>query len=135
MISLITTLVNVFSTPIAFWIVERLGRRTILIYGATGMIIMQFIVGIIGATAGKTDKHNNSAVSAMIAFICLNISFFAATWGPCSLGCHWRDLPSYHPVSWCWPVYRIQLVLELRKWIPALFIVQQLFEFSLTNGP
>jgi MFS family permease len=82
LISLITTLVNVCSTPIAFWIVERLGRRSILIYGATGMIIMQFIVGIIGATAGKTDKHNTSAVSAMIAFICLNISFFAATWGP-----------------------------------------------------
>jgi sugar porter (SP) family MFS transporter len=82
LISLITTLVNVCSTPIAFWIVERLGRRTILIYGAMGMIIMQFIVGIIGATAGKTDKHNTSAVSAMIAFICLNISFFAATWGP-----------------------------------------------------
>jgi sugar porter (SP) family MFS transporter len=82
LISLITTLVNVCSTPIAFWIVERLGRRTILIYGAMGMIVMQFIVGIIGVTAGKTDKHNHSAVSAMIAFICLNISFFAATWGP-----------------------------------------------------
>jgi MFS family permease len=82
LISLITTLVNVCSTPIAFWIVERLGRRSILIYGAMGMIIMQFIVGIIGATAGKMDKHNTSAVSAMIAFICLNISFFAATWGP-----------------------------------------------------
>jgi MFS family permease len=82
LISLVTTLVNVCSTPIAFYIVERLGRRTILIYGAMGMITMQFIVGIIGVTAGKTDKHNTSAVSAMIAFICLNISCFASTWGP-----------------------------------------------------
>jgi|SRR2546423_336004 len=82
MISLITTLVNVFSTPIAFYIVERLGRRTILIYGAIGMITMQFIVGIIGVTAGKTDKHDNAAVSAMVAFICLNIACFASTWGP-----------------------------------------------------
>ena len=46
------------------------------------MITMQFIVGIIGATAGKTDKHNHSATSAMIAFICLNISVFATSWGP-----------------------------------------------------
>lgn len=65
--------------------VEKLGRRTILIYGAAGMVIMQFIVGIIGATAGKnTEAHpaNPNATRAMIAFICLNISVFATTWGP-----------------------------------------------------
>jgi len=82
LISLITTLVNVCSTPISFYIVERFGRRTLLIFGSIGMITMQFIVGIIGATAGKTSEHNHSAVSAMIAFICLNISVFAMTWGP-----------------------------------------------------
>ena len=82
LISLITTLVNVCSTPVSFYIVEKLGRRTILLYGSIGMITMQFIVGIIGATAGKADRHNHSAVSAMIAFICLNISVFAMTWGP-----------------------------------------------------
>ena len=84
LISLITTLVNVCSTPISFWTVERFGRRKILIIGGTGMVIMQFIVAIIGVTAGRTEKHNNAAVSAMIAFICFNISFFAATWGPCA---------------------------------------------------
>ena len=82
LISLITTLVNVCSTPISFYIVEKLGRRKILIFGAGGMITAQFIVGIIGVTAGRTEKHNNAAVSAMIAFICFNIMFFAATWGP-----------------------------------------------------
>jgi len=82
LISLITTLVNVCSTPISFWTIERFGRRTILIWGAAGMVLMQFIVGIVGDTAGKTSKHNHAAVSAMIAFICLNISVFAMTWGP-----------------------------------------------------
>ena len=82
LISLVTTLVNVCSTPLSFWIIERLGRRTILIFGAMGMIIAQFIVGIIGVTAGKADKNNHAAVSAMIAFICINIFFFAASWGP-----------------------------------------------------
>jgi len=82
LIELITALVNVCSTPISFYIVERLGRRTILIYGALSMVIMQLIVGIVGDTAGKTSKHNSAAVSAMIAFICLFISSFAATWGP-----------------------------------------------------
>lgn len=82
LISLVTTLVNVLSTPLAFWIVERFGRRRILIIGATGMVIAQFIVGIIGVTAGAPDKNNQSAVKCMIAFICINISFFATTWGP-----------------------------------------------------
>lgn len=84
LISLITTLVNVCSTPISFYTVERFGRRKLLIIGASGMITMQFIVGIIGVTAGKESNNNDAAVSAMIAFICFNISFFAATWGPCA---------------------------------------------------
>ncbi|KAL5325829.1 hypothetical protein ACEPPN_006963 [Leptodophora sp. 'Broadleaf-Isolate-01'] len=82
LIGLITTLVNVCSTPLSFWIVERFGRRTILIWGALGMLICEFIVGIIGVTAGRESQHNNSAVSAQIAFICIYIFFFATTWGP-----------------------------------------------------
>jgi sugar porter (SP) family MFS transporter len=82
LISLITTLVNVCSTPLSFYMVEVFGRRRILILGALGMIVAQFIVGIIGATAGKPENNNQSAVAAMIAFICINIFFFATTWGP-----------------------------------------------------
>lgn len=82
LLSIITTLVNVLSTPISFYIIERFGRRTILIYGALGMLICEFLVGIIGVTAGRLEKHNNSAVSAQIAFICIYIFFFATTWGP-----------------------------------------------------
>lgn len=52
------------------------------IYDAVGMITMPFLVGIIGATAGKPEKHARSATGAMIAFICLNVACFAATWGP-----------------------------------------------------
>ncbi|PQE20590.1 monosaccharide transporter protein [Rutstroemia sp. NJR-2017a BBW] len=82
LIGLITTLVNVCTTPISFYIVERFGRRTILIWGALGMLICEFIVAIIGVTAGRLEAHNTSAVSAMIAFICIYIAFFATTWGP-----------------------------------------------------
>jgi len=86
LISLITTLVNVLSTPLSFYIVERFGRRNLLIFGGTGMVISQYIVGIVGVTVGqdKGPATNKSAVSAMIAFICLNITFFATTWGPCA---------------------------------------------------
>ncbi|KAI4869372.1 general substrate transporter [Hypoxylon rubiginosum] len=82
LISLITTLVNVLSTPISFYTIEKFGRRALLLTGATGMIVSQFIVGAIGVTEGRLEAHNSTAVSAMVAFICINISFFATTWGP-----------------------------------------------------
>lgn len=79
LIGLITTLVNVLSTPISFWMIERVGRRPLLVWGALGMVVCQFIVAIIGVSDAK---HNPSAVRAEIAFICIYISFFASTWGP-----------------------------------------------------
>lgn len=83
LISLVTTLVNVFSTPISFWTVEHLGRRAILLYGAIGMCICEFIVAIMGtATANAEGVSPPNVTSAMIAFICIYIFFFASTWGP-----------------------------------------------------
>ncbi|KAK4459873.1 putative glucose transporter rco-3 [Cladorrhinum samala] len=80
--SLITTLVNVLSTPISFWAIERLGRRPLLIWGAIGMIASQFVVACVGVTAGRPEVNNDMAVKTMIAFICIYIFFFASTWGP-----------------------------------------------------
>jgi MFS family permease len=94
LISLIFTLVNVCSTPISFWTVERFGRRPLLVYGALGMLICQFLVAIIGVTIGFNKTHpsaldatvsiadNIPAVNAQIAFIAIFIFFFASTWGP-----------------------------------------------------
>ncbi|CCF40579.1 hypothetical protein CH063_11110 [Colletotrichum higginsianum] len=94
LISLVFTLVNVCSTPLSFWTVERFGRRTILLWGATGMLICQFLVAIIGVTVGFNHTHpdpadatksianNIPAVNAQIAFIAIFIFWFASTWGP-----------------------------------------------------
>src|SRR3954465_14577989 len=57
LISMIFTIVNVFSTPISFYTVEKWGRRTILLYGALGMLICQFLVAIIGVTVGFNHTH------------------------------------------------------------------------------
>ncbi|KAL2127544.1 hypothetical protein VTI74DRAFT_10562 [Chaetomium olivicolor] len=81
-ISLVTTLVNVLSTPISFYAIEKMGRRPLLIWGAVGMIMSQFIVATVGVTAGRPEAGNDAAVKAMIAFICINICFFAFSWGP-----------------------------------------------------
>ncbi|GAA5886706.1 hypothetical protein JCM6882_005864 [Rhodosporidiobolus microsporus] len=92
LISMIFTIVNVCSTPISFYTVERFGRRPLLIWGALGMLICQFLVAIIGVTAGfnKTSlnaagesvANNIGAVNAQVAFIAIFIFFFASTWGP-----------------------------------------------------
>jgi len=82
LISLVTTLVNVCSTPISFYTVERLGRRTILLYGAIGMTVCEFIVAIMGTATAVNNVSPPMITSAMIAFICIYIFFFASTWGP-----------------------------------------------------
>ena len=78
--------------------VEKIGRRPLLVWGALGMLICQFLVAIIGVTVGFDFTHNIpnpdptgdplprannlSAVNAQIAFIAIFIFFFATTWGP-----------------------------------------------------
>ncbi len=91
LISMVFTIINVCSTPLSFYTVEKWGRRTILLYGALGMLICQFLVAIIGVTVGfnhttvvgdSTVANNIPAVNAQIAFIAIFIFFFASTWGP-----------------------------------------------------
>jgi len=77
-ISIITNVVNVCSTPLSFYAIEKFGRRFLLIYGAIGMCICEFIIAIVGtAKAGST-----SASTVLIVFVCVYIFFFATTWGP-----------------------------------------------------
>lgn len=88
LISLIFTLVNVCSTPLSFYAIEKFGRRALLIGGAAGMVICQFIVAIIGVTIGFDKSNpdgtaqNPAAVNAQVAFIAIYVFFFATTWGP-----------------------------------------------------
>jgi len=75
---MITTAVNVLSTPLSFWAIERLGRRFLLIYGALGMLICEFLIAIVGTAA----EGSKAASTVLIVFTCFYIFFFATTWGP-----------------------------------------------------
>ncbi|CZS88215.1 probable monosaccharide transporter [Rhynchosporium agropyri] len=87
-ISLITNCVNTASTLPGLYAIEKWGRRPVLFWGAVGMCVSQFIVAILGTTTTSQDVlgniivHNEAAQKAAIAFICIYIFFFAATWGP-----------------------------------------------------
>ncbi|EAW14258.1 sugar porter family MFS transporter [Aspergillus clavatus NRRL 1] len=76
-ITLITNIVNVVSTFPGLWMVEKWGRRPLLMFGAVGMCISQLIVAIVGIVA-KSDAANK----VLIAFVCIYIFFFACSWGP-----------------------------------------------------
>ncbi|KAF2655661.1 general substrate transporter [Lophiostoma macrostomum CBS 122681] len=78
LVGMITTAVNVGSTPLSFWAIEKMGRRSLLIYGAVGMAISEFIIAIVGTAA----EGSKAAGYVMIVFTCIYIFFFASTWGP-----------------------------------------------------
>jgi SP family sugar:H+ symporter-like MFS transporter len=87
-ISLITSCVNTGSTLPGLYAIDKLDRRHVLLTGAIGMCISQFIVAILGTTTTSQDSmgnvivHNVAAQKGATAFICIYIFFFAATWGP-----------------------------------------------------
>ncbi|CAI9629039.1 unnamed protein product [Alternaria burnsii] len=78
LVSMITTAVNVCSIPISFWTIEKFGRRALLIYGAVGMLVCEFIIAIVGTV----DEGSKAAGLCLIVFTCIYIFSFASTWGP-----------------------------------------------------
>ncbi|XP_014561387.1 hypothetical protein COCVIDRAFT_33734 [Bipolaris victoriae FI3] len=66
LISMITTAVNKF------------GRRMLLISGAIGMLVCEFVIAIVGTV----DEGSKAAGICLIVFTCFYIFFFASTWGP-----------------------------------------------------
>ena len=78
-ITMITSAVNVASTFPGLYMVEAMGRRNLLLFGAIGMAVCQFIVASVGTARPAEDKASQNA---SIAFICIYIFFFACSWGP-----------------------------------------------------
>lgn len=74
-IQVILNVINVVTTLPGLYLVEKMGRRGLLLYGGIGMTISQFIVAIVGTVSG-TD--NIEAQRTAIAFTCFYIAFFAS---------------------------------------------------------
>ncbi|MFM8772605.1 MAG: sugar porter family MFS transporter, partial [Actinomycetota bacterium] len=84
--SLITTGVNVAFTIVAIALVDRVGRKPLLLVGSSGMVVtlatLTFIFGTAPINAeGQPVLTDGPDIVAMIAFN-LYVAFFAATWGP-----------------------------------------------------
>ncbi|XP_010918337.1 sugar transport protein MST6-like [Elaeis guineensis] len=85
MSALIIGLVKVLSTFVSIAIVDKLGRRMLLLQGGTQMIICQIIVGTLIWI--KFGTHGEATLSktyarCVVSFICLYMAGFAWSWGP-----------------------------------------------------
>lgn len=97
-VTVITNVVNVCSTFPGLYLVEKWGRRPLLLLGAVGMFICQYIIAI----AGTVDPDNPATNKVLIAFVCVYIYFFASSWYVLSLPYPPRGMltPSRGPVAW-----------------------------------
>ena len=77
-IQILTNTVNVVSTIPGMFLVEILGRRRLLLIGASGMAISQLAVAAIGTAV----PHLHVGNVVLIIFVCCFIFFFASSWGP-----------------------------------------------------
>jgi MFS family permease len=74
-LSVIVGLVNFFMTIVALWLVDKKGRKTLLLWGAVGMIIS------LAYLCFEFTKPVQNGVGVLIALL-VYISFFAASFAP-----------------------------------------------------
>jgi sugar porter (SP) family MFS transporter len=84
--SLITTAINVIFTIVAIALVDRVGRKPLLLVGSAGMVLTLATLTYVFGTApvgsdGQPTLADGPDVVALISFN-LYVAFFAATWGP-----------------------------------------------------
>lgn len=83
--------VNVGFTILAVWVIDRVGRRPLLIIGLIGMIVSLFLLGLVFALGA------NSAALGILATVCLAlyIASFAISLGPV----FWLMISEIYPLN------------------------------------
>jgi sugar porter (SP) family MFS transporter len=87
-IQMITSSINVASTLPGMYATDKWGRRPLLLFGAIGMCVSQFIVAMCGTLSSGQSANGDIYVTNLagqqtaVAFSCIFIFFFASTWGP-----------------------------------------------------
>ncbi|EDV21449.1 expressed hypothetical protein [Trichoplax adhaerens] len=74
--------INFLSTFIALYIIDKVGRKFLMLVGAIGMVISLFFAG---ALIYAVDVSQNVGVGIVIVvLVCLYVNSFAYSWGPCA---------------------------------------------------
>jgi MFS transporter, SP family, sugar:H+ symporter len=120
--------VNVLMTIVAIKIIDRVGRKPMLLAGLVGMFTSLLVLGI--SNSVLATPHHPGDPAAVITLICLGtfIASFAATWGPVV----WVMLPEVLPLSVRGTAMGVAIFLH---W-GANFAVSQTFPIMLSAwGP
>ncbi|GHV15448.1 MFS transporter [Fibrobacterales bacterium] len=86
MTSVLSSIVNIVSTIIAIVLVDKVGRKPLLLAGSLGMFFTLGVMAVIFGTAGL-DEHGNPVLNGIVAYTAvisanLYVVFFAFSWGP-----------------------------------------------------
>jgi sugar porter (SP) family MFS transporter len=84
--TVITSVINVATTLIAIALIDKIGRKPLLLIGSSGMAVTLITMSIIfaNATLGADGKPSLPGASGMIALIAANLFVvaFGMSWGP-----------------------------------------------------
>lgn len=86
-INVVTGIVNIVSTLVAMALIDRVGRKPLLLWGSVGMAVNLAIVSVVFAVAPSATRGHVtlSHTSGLIALLAANAYVFAfgVSWGPC----------------------------------------------------
>jgi len=126
--NLIIGVVNVAMTFVAIWLIDRVGRKPLLLTGLVGMVLSLTVLGLSSLLLPQPSNPTDPA--AIITLVCLAgfIVSFAATWGPTV----WVMLPEVLPLRIRGTAMGLAIFLH---WL-ANFAVSQTFPVFLAAwGP
>ncbi|WP_231496772.1 sugar porter family MFS transporter [Prevotella sp. 10(H)] len=86
--SMLVGLVNVLMTIVALWLIDRKGRKTLLLWGAVGML---FALAYLTFAFGGETQDSTGVLLALLVYI----SFFAASYAPVM----WVIISEIYPVK------------------------------------
>jgi sugar porter (SP) family MFS transporter len=122
-LNLIIGTLNVLLTIVAIRIIDRVGRKPMLLFGLVGMVASLTVLGLSSELLATPTSSSDPA--AIITFVCLAgfIASFAATWGPVV----WVMLPEVLPLSVRGTAMGVAVFMN---WF-ANFLVSQTFPIML----
>ncbi|EPZ49167.1 sugar porter family MFS transporter [Alicyclobacillus acidoterrestris] len=83
--------VQVIMTIVATRLIDKVGRKPLLIIGSIGMALSLFVLGFMNALSGSTAAAGWTTLICLAAYIC----FFSISWGPVM----WVMLSEIFPLS------------------------------------
>jgi len=126
--NLVIGTLNVVMTVVAIRIIDRVGRKPMLLFGLVGMVASLTILGLASELLAKPDSAGDPAAIVTLACLAGFIVSFAATWGPVV----WVMLPEVLPLSVRGTAMGVAVFLH---W-GANFLVAQSFPLMLEGwGP